>query len=464
MRAPTVFDTLRACIPALAFACLLPAAASDTPPQAPSERLAAEVAARTPMMEDLEALCDGIGARMTGSAALRDAQTWAMAKLTQYGATSVRLEAYDLGLPWQRGRARARLLNANRMPLDVIQKAWTHGTRGTVRADLAVLDAKTLAEFKAALPAMKGKIVLVGSVPAPTPEQQKDLSNWRRDIDGAIGAARLAGVLLVSNKAAGLRDMWGGPTSRFDRATGIVTREHAALLRRLAARGVTPRLELELGGGFGKAPVQAHNVVADFAGSDAGGEMVIVGAHLDTWDLGSGATDNGSGTVMALEVLRAMHASGLRPRRTLRVVLFSGEEQGLLGSKAYVAAHKEELPKVQAVLVQDAGAGRIVGFPDMKVDAWAAALSAATAPAQALGPLDIAYAASRGSDHASFFEFGVPAFAAMQEPLNYQSHTQHTQLDGVDQVKKADLVQAAQVMAITAWELLHGPRLPHLPR
>lgn len=459
----------RACVARLAgfaLACLLPATAGafQSPDQTPSARLATEIAAHTPMMEDLEALCDGIGARMTGSASLAEAQSWAMAKLARYGATGVRLEAYDLGLPWRRGRARARLLNANRMPLDIVQKAWTHGTRGTVRAELAVLDAHDLAGIKAALPAMRGKIVLVGAQPAPTPDEQKNLPAWRREIDRAIHAARLAGVLLVSSKAAGVRDMWGGPGSRFDRAAGIVTREHAAMLRRLVARGVTPRLELELGGGFGKAPVQAHNVVADFAGSEANGEMVIVGAHLDTWDLGSGATDNGSGAVMALEVLRAMQASGLRPRRTLRIVLFSGEEQGLLGSKAYVAAHRDELSKVQAVLVQDAGAGRILGFPDMKVEAWYAALQAATTPARALGPLDIVYAASRGSDHASFFELGVPAFVALQEPLNYQSHTQHTQLDGVDQVKKADLVQAAQVMAITAWELLHASRLPHLAR
>lgn len=462
MSAPTSIAVLCAWAAALAFALVAPACAQDDKALPAGERLAAEIAARTPMMADLEELCDGIGARMTGSASLREAQSWAMKKLAHYGASSVRLEAWNLGMPWLRGRARARLLNANGMPLDVVQKAWTHGTRGAVRADVALLDAPTLAGFTAALPALRGKIALVGALPAPTPQQQKDLPGWRRDIDRAIQAAGLAGVLLVSNKADGVRDMWGGPESRFDRATGIITREHAAMLRRLLARGITPRLELALDGGFGKAPVQAHNVVADFAGSEPGGEMVIVGAHLDTWDLGSGATDNGSGVVAALEVLRAVHAARLRPRRTLRIVLFSGEEQGLLGSKAYVAAHKDELAKVQAVLVLDAGAGRILGFPDMKVESWYAALSAAVAPAKAVGPVDIVYALSRGSDHASFFDQGVPAFAAMQEPLNYQSHTQHTQLDGVEQVRKPDLVQAAQVMAITAWELLNGPRLEHL--
>ena len=115
--------------------------------------------------------------------------------------------------------------------------------------------------------------------------------------------------------------------------------------------------------------MQAYNVVADLPGSEQPDDMVIIGAHQDSWDLGTGSTDNGAGTVVALEVMRAMHAQGLKPKRSLRVVLFSGEEQGLLGSRAYVARHRDELSRIQAVLVQDTGAGQIQGFPDMKVDA-----------------------------------------------------------------------------------------------
>jgi hypothetical protein len=457
-----MLNTVRASVAAFAFACLAGGACAQQAEPSPTERLVSEIATHAPLMDNLEELCDGFGARLTGSSQLQAAQAWAVQKLALYGATNVHLEAYELGRPWQRGHARARLLNANRMTLDVVQKAWTEGTRGAVRADVAVLDVKTLDAFKAALPALQGKIVLVASTPVPSAEQQQDLRRYRAEVDRAIEAAQLAGVLLVSGKDSGLRDMWGGPASRFKRSTGIVTRNDADMLRRLLARGVTPKLELDMNGGFGKAPVMAHNVVADFAGTDGGNEMVIVGAHIDSWDLSGGATDNGSGTVVAMEVLRAMHASGVRPARTLRVVLFSGEEQGLLGSQAYVAAHKDELTGIQAVLVQDAGAGRIMGFPDMKVESWFAALSEATAPAKALGPIDIVYGASRGSDQAPFFDLGIPAFAAIQDPLNYPSHTQHTQADSIDQVRKADLVQAAQVMAVTAWGLLNGSRLPHV--
>lgn len=256
-------------------------------------------------------------------------------------------------------------------------------------------------------------------------------------------------------------DMRGGPLERFDSRTGIITKEGASLLKRLVARGVVPRLEVTLGGGFGKTPVQAYNMVADLVGSELPSEMVIVGAHQDSWDLGTGASDNGAGTVVALEVMRAMQAQGLKPKRTLRIVLFFGEAQGLLGSQAYVARHRRELAHIQAVLLQDTGAGRIEGFPDMKVDAWHAGLIAALKPAQALGGLDAPYGWIGSSDHVAFFDQGVPAFVPIQDLLDYRSHTYHSQLDTVDHVAKADLIQNAQVMAVTAWGMLNGERLPH---
>ena len=430
-------------------------------PATSATRLIQEIAGHSELMSNLEELCDGIGPRLTGSHQLRTAQAWAIEKLKRYGAVNVHLEAYDLGKPWQRGLARARLLNANGIALDIAQQAWTLGTGGVVKADVALLDVKTLDQFKASAPALKGKIVLVVSAPKPTPEQQNDIKRYRADLSDAVNAAQFAAVLRVSGKQGNLLDMWGGPGPHFKSGAGIVTQDNASLLKRLLARDVVPRVEMELTGGFKGRPVLAYNVVADLPGTDGSGEMVILGAHQDSWDLGSGATDNGSGTVVMMEVLRAMQASGLKPKRTLRVVLFSGEEQGLLGSKAYLEAHRAELGKIQAVLVQDAGAGRIMGFTDMKVEAWYAALKAAIAPAAELGALDVAYAIAGGSDQLTFFNEGIPAFVATQDPLDYGSHTQHSQADSIDHVKQANLVQGAQVMAVTAWGLLNGERLPH---
>lgn len=411
-------------------------------------------------MTNLEQLCDDIGARLTGSPQLARAQQWAMARLRADGAVNVHLEGYDMGRPWRRGGARARLLNANGMALDVVQKAWTDADAGPVRAEVALLNVKTLDEFKAAAPGLRGKIVLVESAPKATPAQRKDPAYFVAAAQ-AVRAARLAGVLLISTKDHGLRDMWGGPRSLFGRNAAIVTREHAALLKRLLARGITPQVELELTGRFDARPALAYNVVADYPGGDASGEMVLLGAHLDSWDLGEGATDNGAGVVAMLEVLRAWHALGLHPQRSLRVILFSGEEQGLLGSRAYVAAHRAELARIQAMLVLDSGAGRITGIPDMKSDAWYAGLSRAVAPAAALGPVDIVYGPAGGSDFETFVNEGVPAFPAMQDERDYRSHTQHSQVDFFDHVDRAGLTQAAQVLAVVAWGLANGERLPH---
>lgn len=451
---------LSGCMLYAAAAARTPASPTSTSMATPEARLIDEIGSHAELMPNLERLCDDIGARLTGSPQLQAAQQWAMARLRAYGAVGVHLEAYDMGRPWRRGAARVRLLNASGMALEVVQKGWTEGTARPVRAEVALLDVKTLDEFKAAAPALKGKIVLVESAPRATPEQRKDPA-WFADASRAVRDAQLAGVLLVSSKDHGLRDMWGGPRSLFDRHAAIVTREHANLLKRLLARGIVPRVELELKGGFDARPVLAYNVVADYPGSDAGGEMVVLGAHLDSWDLGSGAADNGSGVVAMLEVLRAWHALGLRPKRALRIVLFSGEEQGLLGSRAYVAAHRGELDRIQAVLVQDTGSGRVTGFPDMRNDAWYAALTKAVAPAAALGPLDVQYGPAGGSDFEPFVNAGVPAFPALQDERDYRSHTQHSQVDAVDHVDRAALTQAAQVLAVVAWGLANGERLPY---
>ncbi|HET8714225.1 MAG TPA: M20/M25/M40 family metallo-hydrolase, partial [Holophagaceae bacterium] len=337
------------------------------------------------------------------------------------------------------------------------------GTGGPVRGAVVPLSAKTLPELEAAAPALRGRIVLLLDHPHASDEERKDLPAFHARLAKAWAAAHCGLLLLPSDKEDGLQDMGGGPELPYRRATAFITREDAALLQRLASKGAAPRLKAELGGGFGPHPVKAFNVVGELPGAGHPEEVVIVGAHLDAWDLSEGATDNGAGVVVALEVLRALKASGLRPARTLRVVLFSGEEEGLLGSRAYLKAHAAELEKVQAVLVQDSGAGRITGFPDMQVDAWYDALTAALKPAAALGAADVPYGIIRGSDQDTFFDAGLPAFAPLQDPKDYEAVTHHSQVDTVDHVDPAALVQDAQVMAIAAWGLLNGPRLPHQP-
>ena len=234
------------------------------------------------------------------------------------------------------------------------------------------------------------------------------------------------------------------------------------MLLRQVARQEPVRLELSLGGSFSAKPVQAHNVVAEIKGTDKANEVVIVGGHLDSWDLGTGATDNATGSAVCLEVLRALQATGLKPRRTLRIILWSGEEQGLLGSRAYVEAHKAELDAIQAVIVHDMGTGMVKGFELQGRENCRGLMAQAIAPLNDLGVRELPLRTMNGTDHASYDRAGVPAFAAIQEPVDYFDGTHHSQMDFPDHLRPDQLIQGAQAMAVTAWELLNMEgRLPH---
>jgi Zn-dependent M28 family amino/carboxypeptidase len=261
--------------------------------------------------------------------------------------------------------------------------------------------------------------------------------------------------------------MSGSPVSRGGRTTlptAFLSGEQADMLERLVKRGQHPMAEIEITGQTSKAPVQAHNVVAEIKGSEWPEQVVIVGGHLDSWDLGTGATDNGTGAVASMEVLRAIQALGLKPKRTLRVVLFSGEEQGLLGSHAYAKDHASEAANWQAVLIDDMGTGRILGWPDMGQEAWRGPLALAMAPANNIGCQEIgAFTEPGNTDHWPFFQLGVPAFAAIQDPVDYMKVTHHSQVDTLTHVIPADLAQGAQALAATAWGFLNAPeRVPHI--
>jgi Zn-dependent M28 family amino/carboxypeptidase len=189
--------------------------------------------------------------------------------------------------------------------------------------------------------------------------------------------------------------------------------------------------------------------------------VVILGAHLDSWDLGTGVTDNGAGSMVVLEAARVLVSSGLQPRRTIRFILFAGEEQGLLGSRAYAAAHAASADSIQAVLVLDNGTGRIVGQAlqgrsDL-ADTWRALL----APVAHLDAGNVRDAVKTGTDHLPFAEYGIPSFNFDQDPRGY-SHTHHSESDTFDKAVGDDLAQASAVMAVTAYELANLPDV--LPR
>ena len=224
---------------------------------------------------------------------------------------------------------------------------------------------------------------------------------------------------------------------------------------------MAPRIEAKVENRLGKSPVQQWNTVAEIKGSDKPGQVVILGAHLDSWDLGTGTTDNGTGSMAVLETARVIAQSGVKPKRTIRFILFTGEEEGLLGSKAYAAAHAADADSIQAVLVLDNGTGAITGQALQGRNELEGLWHQLLAPVASLDADSVREASKGGTDHLSFLPYGVPGFNFDQLVGGY-NHTHHSQTDTFDKAVEGDLKQAAAVMAVTAVELANLPDL--LPR
>jgi hypothetical protein len=281
------------------------------------------------------------------------------------------------------------------------------------------------------------------------------------DLPYILKAAGALGTLVDGAKDHALMTMSGSPNRVSPLPNLVISHEDYALLARLIAAGATPRLEGKVENRLGKKPVQQWNTVAEIRGTERPGQTVILGAHLDSWDLGTGVTDNGTGSMVVLDAARAIMQSGLKPKRTIRFVLFSGEEQGLLGSRAYADAHAATADSIQAVLVLDNGTGAITGQAlqgrkDLE-GLWRELL----APVARLDADSVRDASKMGTDHLSFLPYGVPGFNFDQLRRGY-NHTHHSESDTYDKAVPGDLRQATAVMAVTAYQLANLPEL--LPR
>ena len=450
-----------------------------------------EVKARCEAFANLTYLCDEIGPRLTGSTNLKRANEWAADKMKAYGLSNVHQEAWELPEAWKRGTASLRLIDPDTgVPLTVASWGWMPGTDGKVQADVVALKAATadeLAQYKGKL---KGAVVLVRP-PAqlmPTEDLDKpigpvggasvfdrgpqrsreEMQAFFREQSELLSSEGVACVLTDSAKPFGLLDMTGGFNGK-DRPSAVnrtprlfVAHQHYAMLYRLATRPAPEktRVELEIHNEYLPATA-VNNTIGEIPGTDKADEVVVVGAHLDSWDLGQGATDNGTGSVVALETARALVKTGLKPRRTIRFILFTGEEEGLLGSKAYVEKHKDEMPKISACLVDDTGTGKITGFDAKQRPVLQSILEKELESLKDLGVTAFDTPFIAGSDHASFDRAGVPGLMARQEIAGYRLN-HHSPLDTVDRAIEPNLVQAAQVMAVTALRIADRDEM--LPR
>ncbi len=448
---------------------------------------------RSEVMRNLQHLVDIIGPRLTGSAAMRRANDWTADRFRAYGLTAA-LEPWDFGVTWERGVANARILAPFQRAVTAHSWAWTAGTNGKPLAGPVVVvnvsSPESLAVYRNRV---KGAWVMTGQPASvwnpdgpPMTAADSDALRSRQaqsratlaaqdtsaaavasrrqlqfDMPYALKQAGALGRLTDGGKEHGLMTMSGSPNSVSPLPNLVIAHEDFAQLARLIQNGITPRFEAAVTNTFGAQPVQQYNTVAEIRGSEKPGQVVILGAHLDSWDLGTGATDNGTGSMVVLEAARAIAQSGLKPKRTIRFILFSGEEEGLLGSAAYAAQHAATADSIQAVLVLDNGTGMITGQAlqgrNDDEQLWKDLL----APVASLGARNVRQGNKGGTDHLSFIPYGVPGWNFDQELRGY-NHTHHSQVDTYDHAVAGDLIQASAVMAVTAFELANLPTL--LPR
>jgi len=432
---------------ALALFVALSALAASPAPAPKTPAIASEVLSdRSRMDEDLRVLCDEVGGRPTGSMAYGASLQWGVDAFRRAKVDSVALESYEAPARWEPVDAEAEVISPVRFPLRVVSFGNAPSTSGKITAALVDAGSGRRADFEKLKGEARGAIALVRTKPMLSFDDLFAEYLAGPEMVEAAEVARVAAVLFTSTRP---RDLLYRHTITFDGTLislpiAMVAREQGLRLARLLDRGEKPQVSLEIDNRTG-GPWKPQNVVAEIRGSQKPEEIVLLGAHLDSWDLGTGALDNGVNSALVVEVARAI-AAGPRPKRTVQFVLFTGEENGLVGSRGYVAAHREEMDRYVAVLIHDIGDGKVVGyFTDGRPDLHPA-LSRVLAPVRGWGAAGLNDEAILGTDNFDFLLEGVPNLIANQETSKYLPDY-HAESDTFD---KVDLKQARRNAAIAA--------------
>ena len=470
------------------------------------------------ILSTLHMLADRYGPRLTGSPNLEAAGQWAVEQMTEWGFENAHLEPWDFGHPgWANERLTAHVVSPVKDVLTAEVLAWTPGTDGVVRAEVVQIDRPRLPTqdeldiyLSSVADKVTDKIVFVGeheSVPVAfdPPTMRRDdaqvLSQYdpvepvpfrfgrrrrgprddgkldRRAVNKAIALFLVEnGALVQVNDAARAHGQIRAFSNRtYDKKlappTLVLRNEDYGRISRLLADG-SVELELQIVNHFYPDGETAYNVIAEIPGTDRADEVIMLGGHLDSWHPWTGATDNAIGCSVMMEAARILAAIGVEPRRTIRVALWSGEEQGLLGSKAYVEEHfgtaedpKPEHANFGGYFNIDAGSGRARGATVFGPPEAAEVMRVALAPFDDLGVLGATTTKSRrrgGSDHTSFNEAGLPGIVMGQDPLEYGTHSWHTNLDAYERVEVGDAMKSATVIASAVYYLAMRDEL--LPR
>jgi hypothetical protein len=437
-----------------------PAAAQTSGADAAPARIIGEVFAAGRQLEYVNVMCDRIGSRLTGSAGARRAEEWAADEMKRLGLSNVKREPYRLAASWERGPALASLLSeSGARTLAVSSYTWTPGTAGAVEGELVDVGAGRPEDVARVAARARGRVALV--VPEGA-DLGAVIYNFYR-APGLVRELKEAGalaVLIAADKPHAMQYTAPVEFTATGRLAALPTvslaREDVGLLRRLLSRSEAPRVRLDVRNQIGPA-FEATNVVGEIAGGELAREVVLVAAHLDSNDLGPGALDNAAGAAAVLEAARAFKALGLKPRRTIRFVLFTGEEEGMVGSIAYVERHRAELDGTVAALLMDIGAGRPAGWFSMGREDLDAEIRELSKPLAQFGDFAIEHAAFAATDNAPFMAEGVPNLILLQDETPYFP-VHHTVADTPDKIDPRDYASAVATLAATAYQIADRPR------
>ena len=417
----------------------------------------------SPLEENLRTLTDSIGGRVTGSPSAARAVSWAVEALRKAGVDSVHTEKFMVPAGWSEGRTHVEVLVPGAFPVRAVAGGWSPPTpEGGITADVVDVGDGDDAGFARAGAGAKSAIVLVHSNVLITYE---DLDREYAVHPGIIARARRAGAAAIFWMSTRQGLLLYRHTSSLDGRIeaipqAIVAREDAERMARFLAAGQKVRVHFEMTNRV-TGPVESENVVGEIRGREKAGEFVLLGAHLDSWELGTGALDNGCNVAMLIDAARVIHASGNLPRRSIRFVLFTGEERGELGSEAYARGHRAELDKMFADVIFDAGVGRITGYSlDGRKDLLVPVREALD-PLKPLGAVQYTFDAAGDTDDLDFLLEGVPSLVANQEPATYMTNY-HAASDTFDKVDIAPLKRNEAIAAVTAYALADAPsRIGH---
>jgi len=485
-------------------------------------KIRAEALQSSQVMEHLFYLTDVSGSRLTNSPGFFNAADWVVKRLGEWGISAHQEKWGPYGRGWTYTRFSAQMLEPQAVPLIGAPLAYTPGTNGPVTAEPMIVAINNEGDFNKYKGMLKGKIVLLGPgrdlqmslQPLGLRRTDADLATLAQAPDAgpggrgqappgaaAIGGGRQGGgpgggnpqfvralnkflsdegAAVVVRAAPGRSEggtlfaQGGGtrdPKDPVPPPMVVLTPEHYNRIARLLDHKIPVKLEFNIEARFLDDRMDSVNVVGDIPGGRKRDEVVMIGAHLDSWHTGTGATDNAAGSAVMIEVMRILKTLNLRLDRTVRLALWSGEEQGILGSRAYVAEHfaaredmklKPEHAKLSGYFNVDNGSGKIRGVYLQGNDAMRPIVEAWLKPFEDLGASTISIRNTGGTDHLSFDAVGLPGFQFIQDPLEYDSRTHHSNMDVYDRVQRADMMQMAAIVASFVYNTANRDEL--LPR